>query len=206
MKNVLCVASHPDDEVLGCGGALARHVAEGDEVHVLWLCDNGTGTANEKAVAALGVKHWRHWFQKDQRLDQLPFHEVEHVVRQRVKQVQPQLVYTHWQGDLNRDHRITAEAVHLATRPKDGKPIEVCEFYTASSTEYTTPLNFVPDTWVNIGLWLPLKQAAMACYETELQQPYLPRNEEGVRTVARFWGMQVGLLYAEVFRTARRIL
>ena len=213
---VVAVVAHSDDEVLGCGGALARHALEGDQVEVVVLCETtslryqpGQVSMSEQlraSMEALGGLHCYELGYPDQRLDNQSFIAMLHAVGHSGNPGGADRVYTHWHHDLNRDHRIVNELVQVLTRPRNGSSIEVFEFPTASSTEYTSPLAFVPDTWIDISLTLRQKQAAMECYRSELQTDLLPRSTDAIWATAKHFGSQVGVEAAEVFHTLRRVL
>ena len=132
MKKIAVVAAHPDDEVLGCGGTMARHVQEGDEVHVLYMADGVSSREeqnlqkdqlqlrNQAALAAcniLGVSTFTFLGFPDNKMDSLPLLDIVRPLEERVRDIQPEVVYTHHHGDLNIDHQITYRAVMTACRP-----------------------------------------------------------------------------------------
>lgn len=212
MKVVTCIVAHPDDEVLGVGGTLARHVMEGDAVYVLIVCANTfrgqkdpSNAQMEASMKELGIQYYSCLNLDDQRLEEYKFSELVDLIRGSMIGETTDVFYTHWYKDLNRDHRLVNEAVQLIARPKHGRKFEVREFPTPSSTEYSRE-GFAPDTWIDIGSTLQKKMKAMACYKTELQESPLPRNPESLLYLANALGGQVGLKSAEVFRTVRRVI
>ena len=188
---VLCVASHPDDEVLGPGGTLLRHAAEGDEVSVILQteCRPESTLESIEAQARMGAVYHRRWQAPQGSLDDL------------VAVTKPDIVYTHWRGDLNADHRALHERVLVACRPQSGVR-EVYAFDTASSTEWGME-PFAPDTFVDIDL--EAKLHAMEAYASELREPWHPRNLSALRDRASYWGQHAGMEHAEAFRTIRRV-
>ena len=126
--NVLIVAAHPDDEVLGVGGAAAVHAQQGDRVTLAVLCEgesvrystarrNEVKRQSEAAATILGAAEVYLGELPDQRLDTLPISEVCGHVERLIGRLRPQRIYTHFAGDINRDHRVLAEAVLVAARP-----------------------------------------------------------------------------------------
>jgi LmbE family N-acetylglucosaminyl deacetylase len=207
--NILVVVAHPDDEVLGVGGTIARYGMSGHHVEVIVYCGSfQRGTVPyqqqlEKVRQHLYISKMTCFHMVDQ--DELEFASVQQLANKLPKQGYNK-IFTHWSGDLNVDHRRVNEAVHLAYRPNKGyAETELLEFPTPSSTEYS-PTTFVPDTWVSIGSFLEFKQRAMSEYTQELQPTLLPRNPVSLEVIARYHGMQVGIPYAEVFKTVRRII
>jgi LmbE family N-acetylglucosaminyl deacetylase len=213
---VLCIAAHPDDEVLGCGGVLAQHLANGEPVTIVIVCEGeslrygpegvGQRAHIQQAAARLGGASVRHLAFPDQALDTLRLTDLIAPLVKIVHEVRPRIVYTQHGGDVNRDHHILFQAVLVATRPTEAFIEAVYAFDAASSTEWAFPRTFVPDTWVDIAATLEKKLAAMACYESELRPYPHPRSLKALEYRARAYGNQVCLEAAEVFMTVRRVL
>jgi LmbE family N-acetylglucosaminyl deacetylase len=142
----------------------------------------------------------------DQRLDTMPLTDIITPLDRIVHEVQPQVVYCQFGGDINRDHHLLFQAALVATRPTACWVRAVYAFDTASSTEWAFPRTFAADTWVDISATLEIKLAAMACYTSELREYPHPRSLEALRHRARAWGNQQCLDAAEVFMTVRRTL
>ena len=217
---VLVIAAHPDDELLGLGATVARHVEEGDEVTAVIVSEGATsryaegaeGTLRDAARAAartLGVGDLRFLGMRDQYLDAGPIFEVTRPIEKVVSEVRPEVVYTHHWGDLNRDHRVVSEAAMVACRPVgDGAPRRLYCFETPSSSEWSSTdlsLAFVPSVFVDATGTIEKKLAAMACYATELRPAPHPRALESLRARAQYWGQIVGKAYAEPFVLVREI-
>ncbi len=215
-KRVLVIAAHPDDELLGCGGTVALHVRAGDAVTTVIACEgeslrygpNGVGQRDHtrKAAAELGVTDVRELGFRDQRLDTLPLTEIITPLERVVREVQPQIVYCQYGGDINRDHELLFKALLVATRPTEDSIEAIYAFDTASSTEWAYPRTFTPDTWVDISSTLEQKIAAMAHYQSEVRPYPHPRSLDALRHRARAWGNQHCVDAAEVFMTVRRTL
>lgn len=213
-KNVLVIAAHPDDELLGCGGVLGLHADRGDIVTSVVVCEGESHryepgevdqrSAAQKAAEILGVSELVLLGFADQHLDELTLTEIISPLEEVVRRVQPEVVYTHFGGDLNRDHQLVFEAAMVACRPTETTIEGVYAFDTASSTEWGYPRSFVPDTWVDISTSLERKLEAMACYESELRPYPHPRSIEALRNRAAAWGNQCCMEAAEVFMTIRR--
>lgn len=214
-QRVLVIATHPDDELLGCGGTVARHVRRGDLVTTAIVCEGeslryGPGGVGQRAdvdraAGVLGVEDVRFLAFPDQRLDTLPLTDVIRELERIVRDVRPQTVYGQHGGDVNRDHQLVFQALQVATRPTDPDIACVQVFDTASSTEWAYPRTFLPDTWIDISSTLDLKLRAMSCYESELRPYPHPRSLEAIEQRARAWGAQACLAAAEVFMTVRRV-
>lgn len=227
-KKVLVIAAHPDDEVLGCGGTMARHAASGDEVSLLILGEGLTSRQQKRnaeelkselrdlqectraSAKILGVHQVLFEALPDNRFDSLDLIEVVKRIEAAKGKVRPDLVYTHHSGDLNVDHRITHEAVLTAFRPQpDEKAGALYAFEVASSTEWQGPGSkqpFLPNHFVEITPFLKKKLEALSCYEWELRPFPHPRSLKAVENAAITAGAQIGLVAAERFITIRAIL
>lgn len=214
---VLVVAAHPDDEVLGCGGTIARHAALGREVHVLFVADGETSRnageaeteelvaarrgAAEKACRMLGARPPLFVNLPDQRLDSIPLLEITQAIERQALPLAPRFVYTHHIGDLNLDHRLVAHAVLTAFRPTPGRSAQgVYGFEIPSSTEWSfsdVVGRFHPSRFVPIAAWLSVKLAALAEYDVEMRPFPHPRSYDAVEMLAKLRGATVGLEAAE---------
>ncbi len=220
MENVLVIAAHPDDELLGVAGTIARHVADGDTVTCV-VCSEGATTRYEasavtelqacgrRAAAVLGAREVRFLGMRDQHLDALPILTVIQAIEAVVQEVAPTIVYSHHWGDVNRDHKVVNEAVMVACRPVgDAYPRSVLLFETPSSTEWSWPdpaTAFVPQHFVDISTTIERKLEAMACYTTELRPAPHPRSLDALRSRAAYWGQIIGRAHAEAFVVARQV-
>ena len=223
---VLVVAAHPDDEVLGCGGTIARLASEGHTIDVAILGEGITsrsaasmgadpgalerlkGDAVE-AMSRLGVNSPRFFNLPDNRFDTVPTLDVIKAVEGLVDDVVPERIYTHHGGDLNIDHGVVHRAVLTATRPIKGHPVqEVLTFEIGSSTDWALQQfapAFRPNVFVDIGKTLEKKQRAMEAYVTEARPFPHPRSPEAIEAYAKRWGATAGLDAAEAFELIRSI-
>lgn len=221
-NSVLVVAAHPDDEVLGCGGAMARHAAAGDRVFVMFLADGVTSresknpnrAINDRQKAArtaariLGAEPPTFCNFPDNRLDTIPLLDMIKAVERVTARVRPGIVYTHHAKDLNVDHRRTHEAVMTACRPVPGSmTASIYGFETASSTEWAlgTGGSFRPTRFVDITGFLDRKLQALEQYAHEMRPFPHARSREAIRAMARARGVIVGLRAAEAFEVFRQV-
>jgi len=218
---VLIVAAHPDDEALGCGGTIARHVERGDVVDVLFVADGVSARgadaqalarrqdAARKATSILGTQPPHFLDLPDNQLDSVPLIEVTQAIERLAREVAPAIVYTHHGADLNVDHRIVHQAVLTAFRPIPGASVVgLFAFETASSTEWSSSAvgpAFAPDRFVDISGHLECKVAALDAYAEEMRPFPHARSLVSVRSLAMWRGACVGLAAAEAFVTLRWI-
>lgn len=199
--NVLCVVAHPDDEVLGCGGTLAKHFDAGDKVTARAMsCRPGMTSMFYDALSALGVDGGVMSY-TDQEFDAYPLLRLV----EEISEAPPaDLVYTHNPDDLNLDHALTARAVLNAFRPHTSQA-SILAFETISSTEFG-PDAFQPNHFeVLTKEHVDRKIRALDCYPSEVKDRPRPRNAEGVMVAARYRGQQICQPYAEAFRVLRSI-
>ncbi len=218
--SVVVVAAHPDDELLGAGATLARHVREGREVHAVVLAEGASSRyeadmagrlqkAGMRAAERLGLASIRFEDLPDQRLDAVPLIEITQRIEAILAELRPDVVYTHFAHDVNLDHGVVARATWTACRPyRTPRVSRVLAFETPSSTEWGWPLEgtgFRPNHFVDVSATLEVKLAAMACYESELRDHPHPRSLQALTDRAATWGSTVGVRYAEPFVLLREV-
>lgn len=224
-RSVLVVAAHPDDEILGCGGTLARLVSEGWAAHALILAEGATSRQDTRdrsafsaelselersareAAAVLGLTSLELAEFPDNRMDGAELLDVVKRIEASVAEHSPEMVLTHNSTDVNVDHRVVHDAVIGATRSKPGSCVRQLLFYeTLSSTEWRPPTSmppFAPTYFVDISAHLARKLEALACYRSEMLPFPHPRSLEAVEALARFRGVTVGCAAAEAFAVGR---
>src|SRR5437867_8575598 len=215
---ILVIATHPDDEVLGCGGVMARHAAQGDEVHVLivtrgipemFSAEQVEEEHREAQAAhkALGGAHVHFFDFPAPKLDTVPGYELADAIRKVIRGTGAQLVYLPHRGDIHNDHRAVYMATLVAARPINGSPVRRLLCYeTLSETEWAPPSAdeaFVPTVFVDITSHLEQKLEAMSCYRSQIQEWPHPRSLKGIEALARFRGSTVSVEAAEAFMLVR---
>jgi LmbE family N-acetylglucosaminyl deacetylase len=227
VNTVVVIAAHPDDEVLGCGGTIARLAQEGSLVHVLLMADGEssrmglvTGTSdierlaerNSAAVRAceiLGCASVQQLALPDNRMDSLVLLDVVKQIEVFINTYRPTTVFTHHSGDVNIDHRVVHEAVIAACRPQPMFSVrELLFFEVPSSTEWRPPgsANMFNANWfVDISQTLQLKLQALQAYQDELRPFPHPRSIKAVEALAQWRGATVGVDAAEGFVLGRKL-
>ncbi len=218
-KTILVVAAHADDEVLGCGGTMARHAAAGDSVHVVFVADGvssrlGSGIedmvlrkkAIERACTILGVTSSTMFGLPDNKLDSIPLLDIVQPLESICAKLEPDVVYTHHYGDLNVDHRLTHQAVMTALRPLPGSKVkEIYAFEVVSSTDWSGPSMppFVPQLSIDISNYLDSKMMALESYQMEMRPTPHSRSLENIKLLALHRGYTIGFHAAEAFMVLR---
>lgn len=218
-NTVLVVVAHADDEALGCGGSLAKHVAAGDEVHAIFVADgvtsrSGAGQeemvrrqqATEKARQIFGISTMAFLDLPDNRLDSLSLLDIVQPLEALIAKLLPEIIYTHHYGDLNVDHRLVHQAVMTACRPLPGSTVrEILTFEVMSSTEWSSPglAPFLPNLFVDISAQLEIKMQGLEAYALEMRVPPHSRSTEHVRNLAKHRGYCMGVDAAEAFMVMR---
>lgn len=213
---ILVIAPHPDDEVLGCGGTIIKHVKEGHEVFLSIVTKAYTPDWSEDfiknrekeiagAIKALGIKKTFFLDLPTVKLDTVPQKELNFKIDGIVSQITPDILYIPHGGDLNRDHRLVFEACLVAARPAGNKIKKILAYETPSETEWGL-MPFSPTVYVNITKTLGDKLKAMACYKSEIRPYPHPRSLESLNILAKKRGMEAGLTAAEAFMLIREIL
>lgn len=224
-KKILVIAAHPDDEVLGCGATIAKHIAKGDQVHVLILAEGLTSRAikrdrdleknalSDLAIAAkkandiLGVSSLELLNFPDNRMDGVDLLDVVKVVENFIDKYIPSRIYTHFHNDVNVDHRIVHNAVVTATRPLPGQAVkEVLTFEVMSSTEWQiTGDRFRPNWFEKIDDYLSKKLEALHAYASEMRDWPHSRSYQAIEHLAKLRGATIGVEAAEAFELCRGI-
>lgn len=228
-KVIAVIAAHPDDEVLGCGGTVTKHVENGDKVHVLIVSEGLTSRdrardtqkrsdeLSELAQTAinankiLGVESVDFCNMPDNRMDSIDLLDIVKEIEKFKIKYQPETIYTHHASDVNIDHQKVHDAVITATRPQ---PNEVTKtilcFETVSSTEWQPPMSKAPfmPVWFNTltKLQMEKKMRALEVYKSEMRDFPHARSIKAVDALAVWRGATVGFDYAESFVLARNII
>ena len=220
-KTVLCIAPHPDDETLGCGGTLLRHIAEGDDVH--WLIVTGiTETLGFSAArvasrareidavaAAYGFKQVHRAGLPTTRLDALPKSELVGAVGDVISLVRPNVLYVPYRNDVHSDHAAVFDAAISCSKTFRYPSIrQICAYETLSETEFglrPDDPGFRPNLFIDIARWVERKIDIMRMYEGEMSAFPFPRSEECLRAQAMLRGSQAGALGAEAFMILKEI-
>lgn len=225
MKRILIIAAHPDDDILGCGGTIAKQKEMGAEVKVVFVAEgtscrfhevNNPGIEKElkkrnaagvNALASLGVQDYVFCNLPCGRLDQVPQIEINKILEREIQIFQPDTIFTHSAKDTNVDHRIVNACTRIATRPiSSAKVQQVFAYEVLSSSEWNFDEVFSPNYFVSLEeRHVVAKITALTFYDSEIHDFPHPRSSEGIKALAQYRGLQCAEMYAEAFQVTRMI-
>jgi len=216
--NVLVIAPHMDDEVLGCGGVLCRHMDAGDKIWVIFIAcriydhkfdedkNKIEKTHSLKAKEILNYNEAIFLDMNDEKLD-VCIQEIIIPLEKHIERIKPEIVYIPFKGDNNQDHRAVFDATRVVLRSSVTPFIKkVLMYEVPSSTEQSPPLIenvFLPNYYVNIKEYFDTKIQALRCYETEKRNFPHPRSDKALKVLAQKRGTEIGFEYAEAFMIIR---
>jgi N-acetylglucosamine malate deacetylase 1 len=212
---VLVIGAHPDDAVLGCGGIIARYVAEGREVYICvatraytpdWTPEYVAGQMKEleDSNRILGVKKTFYLNFPAAGLDTVPQKKLNDTLWRVVDEIRPQLILVNNQDDVNVDHRLLFDATLVATRPINRYIKKVMSYSTSEFGQLRGP--FVPNVYIDITETLDAKIRAMEPFASEMRPYPHPRSPEIIRALAQKWGSEAGVPLAEAFKLIREVV
>ncbi len=223
-KRILVVAAHPDDEILGCGGTLARFRDEGNKIQSIFFT-NGVSSRDKKETkkaikirkknalsVAKKLKSNKPIFfdYPDNQLDTIPLLKIIKKIEKVLKIFKPNIIFTHFDKDLNIDHQIVSKAVTTATRPLSGSKLEMILFFEIlSSTEWTYQNNknsFTPNYFINVEKFISKKKDLLKIYREELREWPHSRSLRGIEILSNYRGMMSGTSNAEAFILSKKFL
>ena len=217
---VLVIAPHPDDEVLGAGGTIAKYAAQGDEVYVAVVTKGcppifsdefvAKGRAEcEKADSLLGVKKTIFMDFPAAMIETVPRYELNDAFIKLIQDIVPQEVYIPHRGDMQLDHKMVVDAAMVALRPKyKHVPQRILAYETLSETGWDIPNStneFIPNVYNDISEFLDRKLEAMSIFSTQLADFPNARSIESIKALAIYRGATVSLNAAEAFELIREI-
>ncbi len=216
--SIMIIVAHPDDEVLGCGGTIARHTADGTDVQILFVADGEGSRANGvpnsdhialredmalRAADVLGTKPPVFLRFQDNRLDTIPFLEVVQAIEGQLETLKPSTVYTHAAGDMNVDHRVVHQAVRTALRPTSSNPVQrLLAFEVPSATDWGGRgfgPDFAPTCAIDVSAFADQKHRALRAYGAEMRAMPHPRSYEAIDALMTLRGAAFGMGAAETF-------
>lgn len=220
MKNILVVSAHPDDEVLGAGGTLLKHLNSNDNLY--WLVtttmaknQNNLESFNNRKVEINKIKKIFN-FKKSFFLNYITSTLTENNLAEMIisiskilKDIKPEIIYCVNRVDAHSDHRITCDAVLSCTKSFRNEYIKRVLLYECiSETEFAPAIHqriFVPNYYVDISDYIDKKIDAMKVYSSELGEHPFPRSIKNIKAISTFRGAIAGVSNAEAFQLIKFI-
>ena len=225
-KKILIIAAHPDDEILGCGGMISKFKKLDIDFKIIFIAEGSTCRFNsiddkeaEEAIRKrnayaidvmefIGIKNFKFYNLPCGRLDEIPIIEINKIIEKNINEYSPDAVFTHSLSDCNNDHKIIYNSSLMATRPvPKNKVINLYSFEILTSSEWNFENQFQPNYFLKLDDDdLKMKIDTINMYKSEIKEYPFPRSSEGIKTLAMFRGMQVGVKYAEAFKLIRQTI
>lgn len=215
MKKVLAVAVHPDDETLGCGGTLLKHLSKGDEIYWLILTKVSEDVGYDKdfqlkrkdqidQVARLyGFKKVYELDFLSTKLDTYTTRDLVGAVSDVFSEIQPNIVYLPFCNDVHSDHKVAFDVCFSCAKTFRCASIErVLMMETLSETEFAPPipgLTFTPNVYVDISEFFEKKIEILNLYDSEMGEHPFPRSRDNVKALATYRGASSSSIYSESF-------
>jgi len=223
MNKIIVVAPHADDEIIGCGATMAKHISLGDEVVVIIATNASRGAPelfsssdvqnirNEalKAHQLVGVKETIFLDFPAPALNAFPEYKISLELSKVFQEFKPTHLYLPHPGDIHQDHKAVYRAALVAARPQGQNVIKNIYCYeTLSETEWT-PMqerSFVPNHFVDVTDVFHKKEEAMSCFKSQIKIFPHSRSLETFEALAKYRGATVGVERAEAFVVERQIV
>lgn len=222
MANVVVFAPHPDDETLGCGATLLKHLAKGDQVSwviVTRMTEQMGFDADRQAKRQDEIKQVAEAYSFHQvfelgfpvaELDQVGMKDLVGACSDVIRQTQANVLYLPYRGDAHSDHAYVYDAVAACTKNFRYPSVRSVRVYeTLSETGFglnTQDTGFHPNLWVDVSDHLEQKIVIMGCYASELAEHPFPRSEKSIRALAALRGAQINQIAAEAFMSVKEII
>ena len=219
---ILIIAAHPDDEILGCGGLLSKYSNQA-EISIVFVAEGDSCRFDSSKLTPLVLKEINHREECARealslfnitdidfnrlpcgRLDSINIIDINKIIEKKILSFKPSIIFSHYSHDTNNDHRIVSRSVEMSARPVHEFTINTFSFEILSSSEWSLQYPFRPNTFVHLSEDdIENKINALKIYDGEIREFPHSRSEEGIRSLSKYRGMQVGVNYAEAFFSNR---
>ena len=227
MKKILVIAAHPDDELLGCGATLLHYKKLGYKIKVIFLSDGESSRDIDKHKISKLIKIRQKQAKQvskrckflepsfgnfpDNKLDKIPFLNIVKLVEKQIFSFKPEIIFTHFENDLNIDHQLAFKSVITASRPLTKCFVrKIYCFETPSSTEFNFTRNnlkkFNPNFYIDVSRFITKKIKILNIYKQELRKWPHSRSLKSITNLAKYRGSEIGVKYAEAFVLIRELV
>lgn len=224
MNNILILAPHADDEILGCGAAISKYVKNGNNVYIAIMTnafvgdpelfsEEGIRQVRAEAIEAhdfLGVKKTFFFDFPAPKLDTYPSYKISNAISNVIHEYSIDTVFLPHRGDIHKDHKIIFEAGLVACRPISNSSVKrVLAYETLSETEWAAPFGddaFIPNFYISVDeADIQVKLSAMSFFKSQLRSYPNSRSLEAIKSLAMFRGVTISKSFAEAFMLIRNI-
>jgi LmbE family N-acetylglucosaminyl deacetylase len=223
-NNILIVAPHADDEILGCGGIISKYLNNGDKVFIvivtnanigapeLFSIDDIHNVRNEALEAHKLLKVTKTFFLDfpAPRLETHPSYEISNALIKIIYENSIDTIFIPHKGDIHRDHTVVYYSCLVAARPINNCPVKrILSYETLSETEWSPPNAsdvFIPNVFIDITEFLPNKLKAMSCFFSQIKQAPHPRSLNVIEHLAKLRGSTINCEFAEAFMLIRSVI
>ena len=210
--DILIIAAHPDDEVLGMGGTIKK-LSKKNKIHLCVVTEGASAQYTNKdmikkrkescikAGKILGISTFDFLEFEDMKLDSIPSLEINQELEKIIKKHKPTSVYTTPKNDLHKDHQIVFESTSIASRPHSNTVKNLFSYEIPGIVKNP----FTPTVYEDISKEISYKIKAFKCYKSEIEKFPHPRSIESIESLSLQRGMESGLKKAESFELVRSI-
>jgi len=210
--DIVILAAHPDDEVLGMGGTIKK-LSKNNKIHLCVISEGASAQYSnpnmikkrkeycKKSGKIIGISSYDFLDFPDMKLDSIPSLEINKELEKIIQKYKPKIVYTTPHNDLNKDHQIVYESSLIVTRPHSS-PVKRILNYEIPGLVQTS---FVPNVYIEISKQISSKIKAFKCYKSELRDFPHPRSIKSIKALAVKRGMESALKCAESFKLIKSI-
>ena len=208
--NILVIAPHPDDEVLGMGGTIKK-LSKKNKIILCVVSEGATAQYKDKKMIKvrrdsckktakiLGISQTLFLDYPDMRLN-LSHLDINKKLEEIIEKYRPEIVYTAPKNDLNLDHQVVFNSTLVACRPKSGVKQILCY-----EIQGNTKVPFVPNVFENIEKEFSYKIKGFKMYKSEIEEFPNPRSIIAIENLAIMRGIESGFKKAEAFELIKKI-
>ncbi len=214
-KKILVLAAHPDDESLGCGGTIHKLSQLGNNVELLTFTDGVSSRQDDKdnrnkklelVSKVLGISKFNYSNFPDNAMDSVPLLDLCKFIEKNIDYT-PDIIFTHFAGDLNIGHQLVSKATLTVFRPQKENKTKIYSYYVPSSTDYNPLTNFDGNSYYSLGKSnINAKLEALWHYHEEMREYPHTRSYKNISNLMKVWGSEVGHKYCEKFKLIREVL
>ncbi len=211
--NILILAAHPDDEVIGMGGTIKK-LSKSNKIHLCVVSDGASAQYSDKKMIEerknackksgkiLGISNYTFLDFPDMKLDTIPHVEINKKLEKLIKKINPKIVYTTPNNDLNKDHQKVFESTLVVTRPHSSNVNQVLSYEFPGLKRKTSTMHNV---YEDISKEFSYKVKAFKMYKSEVENFPHPRSLDSIESFAIQRGVESNTKKAEAFELIRLI-